>query len=48
MYCKDYLPVIRRDDLCTLQIYLVAEIKSVGQSCFQLVFVDFQVKPIPI
>ena len=34
MYYKDYLLIIRRDDLCSLQECLVVEIKSGGQSCF--------------
>ena len=34
MYYNDYLPIIRRDDLCALQESLVVEIKSGGQSCF--------------
>ena len=34
MYYKDYLPIIRRDYLCTLQECLVVEIKSRGKSCF--------------
>ena len=34
MYYKDYLPIIRRDDLCTLQESLVVEIKSRGQYSF--------------
>lgn len=30
MHYKDHLPVIRRDDLCTLQECLVTKIKSEG------------------
>ena len=41
---KDYLPIARRDDLCTLQEYLVVEVKSGGKICFLFVFIGIQVK----
>ena len=44
MYYKDFLPIIRRDYLCTLQESLVVEMKSGSQSCFLLDFIDLQVK----
>ena len=34
MYYKDYLLIIRRDDLCILQESLVGEMKLGSQNCF--------------
>ena len=44
MYYKDYLPIIRRDYLSTLQECLVAEIKLGVKVAFLLVFIDLQFK----
>ena len=40
MYYKDYLRIIRRDGLCTLQQCLVVEIKLGVKVVFLLVFAD--------
>ena len=42
MHYKDYLPIIRRDDLCTLQECLLVEIKS--WNCFFICLFRSQVK----
>ena len=41
MHYKDYLPIIRRDDLCTLQECLLVEIKW---NCFFVCLFRSQVK----
>ena len=34
IYYKDYIPLTKRDDVCTLDNYLVTEICSQGEKCF--------------
>ena len=45
MFCKDYLLVIRHDDLCALAECIVTEIKLGKKSIFFLLaIIDLQVK----
>ena len=34
IYCKEHLPLIKRDDICTLDNCLVTEIRSPNEKCF--------------
>ena len=44
MHCKEHLPIIKRDDLCTLEECLVMEIRLGKEKFFFRVYIDHQVK----